>query len=94
MTKEQESIHLETMQHIEESDYEFSLSVLTGKKIKDVVGYPSIGFGADTPVFCLTEIIFEDGASIGVEGEHDFPYLSTWEDIPNLDFSVLAIFDR
>ena len=53
--------------------YKLSLTKFVGRPIKDVIGYLNdIGAG---PSFMLTEIVLEDGAMIGVEGEHDFPFL-------------------
>lgn len=62
------------------SDYLVSLSKLIGKKVVDVVGYPSNEFGDDTLVFKIDGLILEGGSVIGVEGEHDFPYLPCDED--------------
>lgn len=58
------------------SDYEIGLTLLIGKKVKEVRGYLSCEY--DEPVFLLTKIEFEDGTMLGIEGEHDFPYLVTW----------------
>lgn len=56
-------------------DFEQSLTLTLGKKIKDIYGYVSAEFGEDTLVFKITRIIFEDGTDEQVEGEHDFPYI-------------------
>ena len=50
-----------------------SLSKLTDKKIKDVVGYFTNEFGE--PCFKLCSVEFEDGSVCFAEGEHDLPYL-------------------
>ena len=70
------------------SDYEISLSKLTGKVIADIRGYISSELG--DPVFKLTKVEFTDGTFVGIEGEHDFPYLVRWdEDQPNCDEETL-----
>jgi hypothetical protein len=68
----------------------FSLTKLTGKKIADITGYPSDPFG-EAPIFKLFQIIFEDGTSSFVEGEHDVPYISG-DGIHNLDEETLQSF--
>lgn len=60
-----------------DSQYEVGLSLLTGKKIKEVRGYFADSFKAGA-VFKLTDIELEDGTRINVEGEHDYPFLSTY----------------
>ena len=77
----------EQYQH-EGSDYLLSLTKLTGKKIKDVVGYVSNEFG--DPTFKLSHIVMEDDKPLFIEGEHDFPYVcgvdeKILEDIYNED---------
>lgn len=70
--------------------FEISLSKLAGKVIKDVHGYITRQRGEF--VFKVTDIVFEDGTELNVEGEYDFPYLGTpYSDrpIPNLDDEVL-----
>jgi hypothetical protein len=74
--------------------YEASLSKLVGKSIKDVIGYFSSLDG--TPSFKVTHIIFADDSEVGVEGEHDFPYIVTfakWEQ-SNLDEDTLERLDN
>lgn len=62
-------------------DYEASLGVvLRGKKVVDVAGFVVAEFGADTLVFKITRIIFDDGSSEDVEGEHDMPYIPNDEE--------------
>lgn len=56
-------------------DYESSLTEISGKVVADVVGYRCDEFGE--PAFKLTRILFTDGTAVEIEGEHDFPYLST-----------------
>lgn len=74
---------------IPEGDMDVGLSRLVGKEIREVCGYfADIGAGAS---FKLTHVIFDDGSQVGVEGEHDFPYVVTfrkWEQ-PNLDDETL-----
>src|ERR1051326_8082285 len=54
-------------------EYQTSLAKLTGKRIKDVVGY--LTDENSGVCFKVTHIIFDDDTQVGVEGEHDFPYL-------------------
>ena len=77
------------LQDVKTSSYEIGLSKLTGLKIKDVHGYISHEFG--DPVIKVTYIEFEDGQHIGVEGEHDFPYLTPYPkyNVPNMDDETL-----
>ena len=75
----------------EENTTYFSLAKFTGKKIYDIIGYPSDPFGG-SPVFKIFQIIFEDGASVFVEGEHDAPYIPSDEEIHNLDEETLQSF--
>jgi len=74
---------------VEDNDYEISLAKLTGKQIVDVRGYLSCEFGDVT--FKLTELVFADGTAMGIEGEHDFPYLTNYrtEPQPNFDDDTL-----
>lgn len=51
-----------------------SLSKLTGKQIKDIIGHVSMEF--DEPTFQLFQIILEDNTIFWCEGEHDMPYLT------------------
>lgn len=71
------------------STYEISLVKLTGKKIKDVKGYLTSEFGGVT--FKVTELVFEDGSTMGFEGEHDLPYLVDYpkQAQPNFDEETL-----
>lgn len=55
--------------------FELSLNDLIGNRlVVDVYGYMSSPFGGD-PSFKLTRVLLSDGTTIGIEGEHDFPYL-------------------
>ena len=74
---------------IPDTQYTIGLTRLTGLKIREVLGYLSQEFG-DT-IFKITALELEDGSLIGVEGEHDFPYLSTYAryPIPNMDEETL-----
>lgn len=60
-------------------DHELGLSAILGKKVAEVAGYVSAEYGADTLVFKITRILFEDGSAQYVEGEHDMPYLPNTE---------------
>lgn len=62
----------------EDSNYLQSFTKISGKKIKDIIGYISNEY--DEPTFKITDIIFEDGTKQGVEGEHDFPYIVDYDD--------------
>lgn len=70
-------------------DYEHGLSAVAGRRVAEVAGYVSNEFG--DPVFQLTRVIFEDGTSADVEGEHDCPYLCGVDG--DLDDRVQAIWD-
>ena len=59
-----------------EGDLDVGLSRLVGKEIREVCGYfADMGGGVS---FKLTHIIFDDGSQVGIEGEHDFPYVATF----------------
>lgn len=60
----------------EGSSYGISLTKLAGVPIADVIGYISNEFGE--PVFKVTKILFEDGTTTHVDGEHDIAYLSAF----------------
>jgi hypothetical protein len=53
--------------------YEHGLTAVARRKVAEVAGYVSNEFG--DPVFQLTRVIFDDGTSMDVEGEHDCPYI-------------------
>lgn len=70
---------------VEGSSYLISLvKLLEGKKIKDIHGYLSQEFGDAT--FKISYVLFEDDSQIGVEGEHDFPYLTDYPRWPQPNF--------
>lgn len=70
-------------------DYMMSLSKLTGKQVSDVTFYVSTQFG--DPLMKVCEVWFADGSRMGVEGEHDFPYLTDYRSypMPNTDEETL-----
>lgn len=72
-----------------DDNYEISLTQLTGYSIKDIRGLLMREHGA--VYFVVSSIEFEDGSRIGVEGEHDFPYLDMYPKypIPNMDDDTL-----
>ena len=76
------------------SAYELGLTRLVGKTVKEIRGYVSNPF-VDEPLFKLTKIEFEDGSFLGVEGEHDVPYVVEYgTPQPNMDEdSLQAIYD-
>jgi hypothetical protein len=71
-----------------EGDWRLSLSKLVGKKVVDVIGYPSDPFGAG-PIFKVSQIVFEDGTTVYVEGEHDVAYIPSDEKLKNMDEETL-----
>lgn len=75
-------------------DFELSISKLAGRKIRDVAGYISY-FGKNTVAFKITGIHFEDGSELGVEGEHDFPYITVYDEdaFPNFSDETLIKLD-
>ena len=81
---------------VEGSTYHLSLLKLVGKEVSDIRGHISGEFGG--PTFVLTEILFTDGTSMGVEGEHDHPYVTEYRATnpqPNFDDETLqALLDE
>lgn len=78
----------------EGSTYLISLTKLTKQPIVDIQGYLSDDYGDAS--FKLCHVVFADGTKIDVDGEHDFPYLSSYEaDALNLDIDTLnALFEQ
>jgi hypothetical protein len=74
-----------------DSDYECSLSKFVGKKVVDLVGYPSAPFGGD-PVFKINKVVFDDGSTIWTEGEHDVAYIPATDKLKNMDEETLQRF--
>lgn len=64
------------------SDYLLSYTKVSGKKIKDLTGYVSIEF--NDPIFKIVNILFEDGTSESVGGEHDIAYIHSNSKIDDL----------
>lgn len=58
---------------IDGSNYRISLSKLIGKRVIDASGYVSGEFGFS--VFKICDLIFEDGTSISIDGDHDIAYI-------------------
>jgi hypothetical protein len=82
----------DSSQFMSDSDKNFfSLSKYIGKKIADIIGYPSDPFGG-VPVFKVFQIVFEDGTGIFIEGEHDVAYLPSDEKLKNMDEETLQSF--
>ncbi len=74
------------------SDFELSLSKLMGKEVTDVLGYVDNEFGDDPEdlVFNITNIQFKDGSTADVGGEHDLPYLESYDkDFEQKMFEIL-----
>ena len=55
----------------EKEDFFLSYTKLTGKKIKDILGYVT---ECGDPIFNICRIVFEDDTSVSVGGEHDIAY--------------------
>lgn len=74
---------------IADGKYNISLVKLAGKDIKDIFGVlcKVNGVNGVEPVFQISRIVFDDDSEVGVEGEHDFPYLTEFacSDDHNLD---------
>lgn len=64
------------------SDYLLSYNKVSGKKIKDLIGYISTEF--NDPIFKIVNILFEDNTSESVGGEHDIAYINSNNKIDNL----------
>jgi hypothetical protein len=62
---------------VDGSDWEVSLTKLTGLKIVDITGYVSASTGE--PMLVLSSLILEGGVSFSFEGEHDMPYLASYK---------------
>lgn len=75
---------------VQTSNYTIGFCKLTGRAIKELHGYLSCEFGPDV-TFKVCHIELDDGTTIDVEGEHDFPYLPEGypSDPPNLDQATL-----
>jgi len=65
---------------VEGSDYLVSLTKLVGDDIADVMGYVTYEFGDAT--FKLSQVVFKDGTTVWVGGEHDCAYLEYGKDAP------------
>jgi hypothetical protein len=61
-----------------------SLASMKGKKVIDMEGYISLEFGLNAPVFNVSAVVFEDGTTIRLQGEHDIAYLCADDDEPGL----------
>lgn len=73
------------------NDTYYSLNKFVGKKIADILGFPADPFGG-TPVFEIKQLLFDDGSTVWVEGEHDTPYLPSDESMQNMDEDTLQKF--
>lgn len=77
---------MDTQKYLAEgSDYQFSVNKLMGKKIKDITGFVA---HLDVPVLKICNVLFEDGTSIRINGEHDMPYLYM-DDIPESNWNEI-----
>lgn len=79
----------------EDSRWLMDLTKLVEKEIETAVGYISCEFGH--PVFELTKIVFKDGSTVRVAGEHDIAYLVSYakEPQPNMDDDTLqSLYDE
>lgn len=68
-----------------EGEHTISLLKLIGKQVKDIRGYLTGEFG--DVVFQVTEIVFDDDSEVGVDGEHEIAYITTYAkwNQPNMD---------
>lgn len=66
------------------SKYRISLLKLIGKGIADIQGSLSREYGDIS--FVLSNIVFDDGTEMGIEGEHDFPYVTEFSPQPQPNF--------
>ena len=76
---------------VDGDDWQISLfKLLEGKPIVDIQGYLDAEYG--DVCFVLTHIVFADGTHLGIEGEHDYPYLDSYctQPQPNFDATTLA----
>ncbi len=62
------------LEKLKTSSFEYGLTKILGKQIKEINGYISNEYGE--PTFQMTSILLEDDTSIRCEGEHDCPYLA------------------
>jgi hypothetical protein len=64
------------MDYNKKASWEVSLNevIASGATVADVFGYFTTECGEAT--FKLTRLVLNDGNTINVEGEHDFPYLT------------------
>ena len=65
-------------------EWQISLTKLIGKGIADIEGYITDEQGQ--PTFKISELVLSDGTMMGVEGEHDFPYLCAYRTQPQPNF--------
>lgn len=73
---------------VEGSIYELSLVKLTGLAITDIYGYLDNQF--DEPVWNVTKIMFADGSSVRMNGEHDIAYIENGRTMPpHMDTEIL-----
>jgi len=68
-----------------------SLEDITGLKVVGVMGYPSAEFGTDVMTFQIHSIVLENGTHLFVEGEHDYPYISSDNRVPGLSLDELLV---
>lgn len=78
-------LHTYTAEHI-------SLNKLFDKQVVDV--YVSVSREFESAVLAVHDLVFSDGSSISVDGEHDIAYLTTpyrqEDNFPNYRTSVLG----
>lgn len=77
---------------VKADSWQISLTKLTGLKIKDIIGYIAKAPGYGELFFQPTWVVLEDGREIGIDGEHEFAYLTpiAHQNVPNLDDDTLA----
>lgn len=82
---------MKTKAEVETGDgYSVSLAKLLpeGVTIVDVTGYVSREFC--DPCFKLCRLVLSTGEHVFIEGEHDFPYLTKCESLPDEQLEALA----
>lgn len=77
--------------YLNKDDGDYSLSKFVGKKVVDILGYPADPFGG-TPLFKVSQIVFDDDSTVYVEGEHDVAYLPATDELQNMDEETLQAF--
>lgn len=67
------------LEDLKTSSFEYGLTKILGKKVKEINGYISSDYGE--PTFKITSVVLDDDTCIDCEGEHDLPYLAYNKDL-------------